>query len=167
MANFNEQVLYVWDEWEQSTGADANNPDDFVAWAIANKKLVPQPQDVRRMLRKQVTVALGQAKRVDENGITYRAKQCVIICEQGAQISFWFDTDKGGTANLRQKAVHQRREGVADRAYRAHCDVLHMNAKFPDDPQLNFHPDFTDDCAERQAMDMLRREDDEDEEVTV
>jgi hypothetical protein len=161
MATFNEQVLRIWDEWEESTGADANNPDDFVAWAIANKKLLPQPQDVRRMLRKQVTNVLSQAKRVDDNGLTYRAKQCVMIAEAGAQIPLWFDTDKGGTQNLRQKAVRQRRDGIADRVYRAICDVDHMNARFPDEPQLRFHLDFADDCAERRAADLIDRDDDD------
>src|ERR1700724_3112459 len=35
MAKLNEQILRVWDEWEETTGADANNPDDFVAWVAA------------------------------------------------------------------------------------------------------------------------------------
>src|ERR1700722_3855014 len=63
---FNEQILHLWDEWESITGADANNPDDFIAWAMENKKLLPHLQDVRRLLRKQVATALRQALRADE-----------------------------------------------------------------------------------------------------
>lgn len=158
MANFNEQVLRAWDEWEKTTGAEANNPDDFVAWAMANKKLLPQPQDVRRILRRQVTSALRQALRTDENGLTYRAKQCVIIAEQGVQIPLWFDTDNGGTSNLRQKAVRQRRDAIANDVYRAKCDVDHMNSTFVDDPQLSFLTDFADDCAEKRAAEVLKQE---------
>jgi hypothetical protein len=66
MADFKEQVLRVWDEFEQTTGAEANNPDDFVAWALENKKLAPQPQELRRMLRKQVTNVLRQVQRTDD-----------------------------------------------------------------------------------------------------
>jgi hypothetical protein len=163
MADFKEQVLRVWDEWEETTGQDANNPDDFVAWALAHKKLAPQPQELRRMLRKQVTKVLRQVQRTDENGITYRAKQCVIISEEGVQIPLWFDTDRGGTPNLRQKALHQRREAIANDVYRAVCDKDHMNSVFPDDPQLNFFPDFTDDCAERRAAEALKQETDDEE----
>jgi hypothetical protein len=87
MATLHEQILRVWDEWEEITGADANNPDDFVAWAMENKKLLPHLQDVRRLLRKQVTTALRQALRIDEAGFSYRAKQCVMIIEEGATAS--------------------------------------------------------------------------------
>ncbi len=157
MANYNEQVMRAWDEWEATTGAEANNPDDFVMWAMANGKIALRPQEVTRLLRKQVTTALRQAVRTDESGITYRAKQCVTISEEGPQRRLWFDTDKGGTPNLRQKAVRQRRDGVASDVYRAMCDVEHMNQAFPDDPQLNFFLDFHDDYAERKAADLLDR----------
>jgi hypothetical protein len=161
MANFNEQFLQAWDEWEETTGADANNPDDFVAWAMENKKLLPHLQDVRRLLRKQVTTALRQALRVDEAGFSYRAKQCVTIIEEGLQLRLWFDTDNGGTTNLRQKVVRQRRDAIASDVYRAICDVEHMNNAFPGDPQLSFLADFTEDFAERRALELAEREKDE------
>ena len=165
MANFNEQILRAWDEWEETTGADANNPDDFVAWAMESKKLLPHLQDIRRLLRKQVTSALRQASRVDEAGFTYRAKQCVTILDEGLQLRLWFDTDKGGTTNLRQRAVRQRRDGIASDVYRAICDVEHLNKAFPADPQLSFLTDFGDDCAERRATEILDRDRDDEEDA--
>jgi hypothetical protein len=162
MSSFNEQVLRAWDEWEATTGADANNPDDFVAWAMENKKLLPHLQDVRKLLRKQVTSALRQALRADEDGFSYRAKQCVTLVDEGLQLRLWFDTDKGGTPNLRQKAVRQRRDAIASDAYRAHCDAEHMQKTFPGE-QLSFHPDFSDDIAERRAADLLNKDRDNDE----
>jgi len=160
MANFNEQVLEAWDEWEASTGAEANNPDDFVAWALENKKLVPYMSDIRKLLRKQVTSALRQAIRIDEAGFSYRAKQCVLIEEDGLQLRMWFDTDKGGTALMRQKANRQRRDAVASDVYRAVCDAEHMTKQFPDEPPLLFPKDFTDDCAEKRAVELLERDKD-------
>jgi hypothetical protein len=163
MANFNEQVLNLWDEWESQTGADAYNPDDFVAWAMENKKLLPNIQDIRRMLRKQVTTALRQALRADEAGFSYRAKQCVTKIENGVQLRLWFDTDTGGTAGLRQQAVRQRRDGIASDVYRAACDVEHMGKTFPNE-QLSFFTDFTEDCAEKRAAELLDRDKDDGEE---
>jgi hypothetical protein len=165
MATLQEQILRAWDEWEETTGAEANNPDDFVAWAMEHKKLLPHIQDIRRLMRKQVTSALRQAVRVDEAGFTYRAKQCVSIIEEGLQLRLWFDTDKGGTTNLRQKAVRQRRDGIANDVYRALCDVEHMNKAYHDDPQLSLLTDFSDDCAERRAQELLERDKDDDEEA--
>jgi hypothetical protein len=71
--------------------------------------------------------------------------------------------DKGGTTNLRQKAVRQRRDGIASDVYRAVCDMEHMNKVFHE--QLTFFLDFADDVAERRAADLLNRdnEDDQDE----
>jgi hypothetical protein len=162
MASFNEQVLRIWDELEELTGAEANNPDDFVTWAMENKKLLPHMQDVRRLLRKQVTTALRQASRADEDGFSYRAKQCVTLIEEGAQYRMWFDTDKGGTPNLRGKAVRQRRDGIASDVYRAMCDVEHMKKTFPEE-QLNFLADFTEDCEERRAQELLDHDRGDDE----
>ena len=162
MATFNEQILQVWDEWEETTGAEANNPDDFVAWAMEEKKLLPYIQDIKKLLRKQVAVALRQAVRYDEIGFSYRAKQCVTIIQEGAQLRLWFDTDKNGTPNLRQKAVRQRRDGVAAAVYRAMCDVEHMNSVFPGE-QLTFFTDFSDDCAERRAQELLDRDSEDDD----
>lgn len=160
MATFDEQVLRTWNEWEDSTGAEANNPDDFIAWALENKKLIPRPQDLRKLLRKQVTNVLRQVTRMDEAGFSYRAKQCVTIVEEGTQLRLWFDTDKGGTTNLRQKATRQRRDAVANDVYRAICDVEHMSKTFPED-QLTFLTDFSEDVAERRAADLLNRDGDE------
>lgn len=163
MANFHEQILSAWDEWEETTGAEANNPDDFITWAIDNKKLLPHMQDIRKLFRRQVTTALRQAIRLDDAGFTYRAKQCVSVIDGPVQLRLWFDTDKGGTSNLRQKASRQRRDGIASDVYRAVCDIEHMNKTFPSDPQLNFLTDFSEDCAERRAAELLDRDKDDDE----
>jgi hypothetical protein len=166
MANFDNQVMQAWDEWEEITGAAANDPDDFIVWAMENKKLVPGPQDIRKLFRKQVGRVLRQATRKDDDGFSYRAKQCVLLLEKdGRQHRMWFDTDRGGTSNLRQKVVRQRRDAIASDVYRAVCDIEHMNKTFPDEPQLNFLADFSDDIAERRAADLLDgdAEDDQDE----
>jgi hypothetical protein len=163
MATFEEQILNAWNEWEETTGAEANNPDDFIAWAMENKKLAPRLQDIRRIFRKQVTRALRNATRRDPDGYSYRAKQCVMNSEGGMQLRLWFDTDKGGTPTLRQKAVRQRRDGIVADVYRAICDVQHMNKVFTDDPQLNFVLDFNDDVAERRAAEALDQDKEDDE----
>ena len=88
MATFDEQILIAWDEWEQKTGAEANNPDDFVSWAMENKKLLPQLQDIRGLLRKRVTRALeGQyatirlASPIEPSSVLLSAKRvCSFLC---------------------------------------------------------------------------------------
>jgi len=158
MANFNEQLARAWDEWEASTGDDANDPNDFIDWAVKTGRLVPRPEDIRKIFRRQVTSALRQVTRTDEQGTTYRAKQCVSLIENGAQRSLWFDLDKNGTPQLRQKAAHQRRESIANDVFRAKSDIDHMNFAYPSDKPIQFEMDFTEDYEERKALEMLERE---------
>ncbi len=74
MADYNEQVNRLWDEWTAETEQESGDTSDFIEWA--GSRLVLRPQDVKQLKRKQVTQALRQAKRYDEEGgFTYRAKQ--------------------------------------------------------------------------------------------
>jgi hypothetical protein len=164
MSYWTEQVNRLWDEWMALTGQESGNPGDFIEWAMASRRLALRPQDMKQLLRKQVTQALRQAKRYDEEGcFTYRAKQSVTLFDGDAPIKHYFDTDSGGTATLRQRSTRQRREAIAHDVYRAVCDVERMNKVFSDEPQLNFLRDFTDDVAELRAAEWLDREPDDDE----
>ncbi len=153
MANYNDQVLHLWDEWIGETGQTYGDPNEFVEWANSKGKLDLYPEDIRKLkkklIRQQVTHALRQAKRYDaEGGFTYRAKQSVTLFENGLATKHYFDTDTGGTQLLREKSVKQRREAIAHDVYRGICDVERMNKVFQDDPQLNFLTDFTEDAEE-------------------
>jgi hypothetical protein len=162
---YNDQVNRLWDSWIEETGRESGDPDDFVEWALTGGRLGVRPQDVKRLLRRQVTQALRQARRLDDAGFTYRAKQSVTLFEGDVAMKHYFDTDKGGTATLRQKSVKQRRDAIANDVYLAVCDVEHMNKAFPEDPQLTFFPDFRDDVAEHRAVELAARDDDDDAEA--
>jgi hypothetical protein len=159
MADYNEQVERLWQEWAEETGDLSGDPDDFVDWALEHRTLAPRPKSLRSLLRKDVTAVLRQSKKYDEEGgFTYRAYQSVTLFDHGMTVKHYFDTDKGGTANLRQKSVKERRDGVANDVYRAVCDVERMNKMFPDEPQLNFFADFSDDIAEHRAAEQAARD---------
>jgi len=159
MAKFKEQVLTAWNEWEAQTSEAANNPDDFVKWALANKKLAPQPRDIRRILRSQVMDALRQAMRTDDDGITYRAKQCIRISEEGAQYTLVFDSDKA-TYNLQSKASASQRKAIISDVYRAKSNVDHYNNSNTVGPTINFVLDFTDDIADLEVEERKKKEED-------
>ena len=158
MANYNEQVIRAWDEWEELTGDDANDPDDFIIWAMANKRLATPLEDIRKIHRRRVSDALRQVHRVDPEGTTYRAKQCVTLIEEGKQRTLVFDVDKNGTPQLRQKANRQRRDAIANDIYRAASDAAHMNFAYPRDKPVQFELDFTEDYEERKALEKMERE---------
>lgn len=159
MANFNEQVMRAVEEFTAATGQNTINPDDFLSWAISNQKLSPQPEDVRKLLRRRVTAAMRQQRLVDEDGVEYRSMQCVVTWDEkaGEQIPLWFNTDTGGTPSLRKKAVKQRRDAIADHVYRAVSDVVHMNKVHNE--EIQFVMDFTDDYLDRKAAEMLKDDD--------
>lgn len=158
MANYNEQITRAWDEWESQTGEEANDPNDFIEWAVANGRLTLRPQDLYKIYRREVTTALRQVLRVNDEATTYRAKQCVAISENGAQRTLWFDIDKGGTPQLRQKAARQKRDAIVNDVYRAKSDIDHMNFAYPKEEQIPFDLDFTEDFEERKALELLERE---------
>lgn len=155
MANYNDQLIRAWDEYEELTGNEANDPDHFIDWATANNRLHTRPEDVRKIHRRKLSEALRQVHRVDEQGTNYRAKQCVTILEEGRQRTLVFDVDKNGTPQLRQKAARQRRDGIANDVYRAMSDVEHMNFAYPNDPRIQFEMDFSEDYEERKALERL------------
>lgn len=158
MANYNEHVIRAWDEWEKITGEDANDPDDFISWAVANNRLATPLEDVRKIHRRRVSDALRQVHRVDAEGTTYRAKQCVTLIEEGRQRTLVFDVDNYGTPQLRQKAVRQRRDAIANDVYRAASDAAHMNFAYPSEKPIQFELDFSEDFEERKALEKLERE---------
>lgn len=164
MSYYNDQVNRLWDEWIAETGQESGDPAEFIEWAIASRRLALRPQDVKQLLRKQVTQALRQAKRYDEEGsFTYRAKQSVTLFQGDTAVKHYFDTDRGGTQTLRQRSTRQRREAIAHDVYRAVCDVERMNKVFTDEPQLNFFQDFSDDVLELRAAESLDRDDDDED----
>ena len=156
MANYKEQLLSAWDEFEAQSDAAAINPEDFVTWAMENNKWHPRPQDVRKIIKKEMTSALRQVMRENELGITYRAKQCVKVLEEGEQIPLWYDVDLGGTDRLRRKTARQKREAVAADVFRARSDIDHMNFKYPSENPIQFHLDFTEDYEERRAFEKMK-----------
>lgn len=159
MANFSEQVFQAWNEFEEETGNYVNNPDDFITWAMERGKLAPKPEDVRKQLKRRVMTSIRQKRLVDDDGVEYRAKQCVLTWDEDLQqtLALWFDTDKGGTPQLRKKAVKQRRDGIADDVYRAVSDVVHMNKVHHED--IQFVMDFSEDYLDRKAAESLKDDD--------
>lgn len=169
MADYNEQVNQLWDVWMKETGQVSGDPGEFVEWATTRRLLVLEFQDVKQLLRKRVTQALRQARRFDASeGFHYRSKQSVTLFDfDGVPIKHYFDTDFGGSPTLRQKAIKERREAIAHDVYRAVCDAEHMTRAFPDEPQLNFFKDFTDDVAEMRAADRLAADCDEEDDDKI
>lgn len=158
MANFNEQLIRVLEEYESLTDDNAVNPDELITWALENNKWHPRPQDVRKIMRKELGVAVSQLRKVDENGVEYRAKQVVKLLEDGEQITMIFDVDNGGTDKLRRLAARQRRDSIVADVFRAKSDVVHMNTAYPEEPPIQFDLDFNEDYEERRAEEKMKYE---------
>jgi len=151
MATYDDQLVAMWEEYEASTEQELNDPDHFADWAISSGRWTPRPKDIRKQLRADLTDALRNVLRTDPDGITYRAKRCVKIADEGIEMSLWFDTDKA-TRSVMQKSVAQQRKGLVDNAFRLKCDVDHFNtASSPENP-IQLVLDLTDDVAELEVV---------------
>ena len=82
-----------------------NNPDDFITWAMERGKLAPKPEDVRKQLKRRVMTSIRQKRLVDDDGVEYRAKQCVSTWDEDLQqtLALWFDTDKVWNATVAEE----------------------------------------------------------------
>lgn len=150
MSAYDDQLVKLWEEYETSTEQELNDPEHFADWALKAGRWTPRPKDVRKQLRADLTEALRSVQRTDPDGITYRAKRCVRIEDDGMQMSLWFDTDKA-TRTVMQKSVAQQRKGLVDNAFRLKCDVDHFNnASCPENP-IQLVLDLSDDVAELEA----------------
>lgn len=157
MADYNEQLLKLWDEYTADSPGFAHSLDDLAQWAIERGKWHPRPYDQKKMLTRDLRGAIRQLKREDDEGTVYRAIQCAREIEDGIKMSNWFDVDKNGTARLRRLAIKQKRDSIAASVFSAKSDANHMNLRYPSTEPIQFDLDFTEDYEERKAEERMKR----------
>ena len=75
MSYYTDKVNELWDEWIALTRQESGDPAEFIDWAVTSKRLALRPQDMKQLLRKQVTQALRQAKTLRRRWRLYLPRQ--------------------------------------------------------------------------------------------
>lgn len=152
MVAFNKQLVRLWDEYEKEVGTEENSTLDFADWALKNKRYIPRPRDIRKLVAAETADALRHAIRIDENGIRYRAKICIRTTFGGVQLPLWADADKA-SQNFIEKSVSGRRRKIVGECHQLKSDVDHFNLTRKPETPIQLPLDFTDDVAELEAID--------------
>lgn len=152
--NYKEQMLGLWDAYADIMGGEALSTMDFAQWAVRGGQWHPKPQEVVKRCAADMADALRDELRIDEFGIIYRGKICVRTSESGVQLTLWQDSDLAAPTFV-EKSFHQRRRGVADVCFQLKSDYDHFNLTRNPEIKLQLSLDFTDDVAEREALERL------------
>lgn len=150
MASYQQQMQDIFRRYQEEVSTEPVDLRDVGAWAIENKLWAPQPVDMHSRFAADMAEALREEYRVDKDGRRYRSKLAVRGAKDGRQGSFWGDIDTAPRPHVEKNVAQRRRQIVGD-CYQLQVDVDHYNGAHPDEEQLDFFKDFTDDVVEEMA----------------
>jgi len=148
--NYNEQLRAIWRKYEAVHGEEPHTVRECFDWALSAGLWRPRPQDVAKIFGRDMSEALRQEMRVDEQGRQYRAKHCVREVKGGVQLTFWNDIDRAPRAFM-EKSFQQRRQGIVRDSYQLKMDVDHFNEYRSTLKPIQLILNFEDDVAEIEA----------------
>jgi len=156
MSTYSERMQDIFRQYESSGMPIPAEPRAVAAWAIKNELWKPKPSDVYTLFAEDLTRALREEYRTDEQGRRYRAKHAVRSTRNGKQISFWADM-ASAPHNHMKKAFVQRRKQIVGDCYQLQTDVDVYNETRSQNEPIQVLLDFTDDVAELQALELRKK----------
>jgi hypothetical protein len=132
------------------TGALEVNMHDVAAMAKKMGWTPPKPADPMDLFAKQFSDAAREETREDkETKQTYKANLAYTKRQpNGTQLWFWFDVDEATRPQM-VKGLHLYREQMVGEAVIGVNTADHWNRRNPDQPELPFVTDLTEDVRER------------------
>jgi hypothetical protein len=129
----------------------------IATWAWDNALWRPQPSNMIARLAAELSDAMRQEYFVDAQGRTVRAYHSARVMRNGEQLNLWDDM-RSADREFMVIAFQQRRQQIIGDCVQLKLDADSYNEnQNPGSPiQLVF--DFTDDIAEREALENLERE---------
>lgn len=147
-SKYNQQLQRLFHEYEKEHGSEPTQLTDVATWMVNEGHWQMRPVDVIHRCANDLSSALREEYRVDEKGRRYRANHAV----RGEQGTLWADLDNAPRGHM-EKAFAQRRRQVVGDCYQLKTDVDVYNDKHKLEEPINLVLDFTDDVAEKQALD--------------
>ncbi len=139
--------------YREKTGDTSVDMHDVAKFAASKGWELPKPKSAIDRLAEQFSAAAREEVRQDEvTGRPYRANMAVTQWIGGQQSTLWTDIDEAPRP-VAHKALKQRREQMVGDALHLSYDVEHWNRVNPTELPIQMPLDFTDDVAERMAMD--------------
>jgi hypothetical protein len=139
------------DQYLHEVNSDPVSLDEVAEWAINEGLFRPEPRDLKKICRDAIAQGARSQKRFDGKR-WYRAKHSVRSNVGGIQLSLWADIDKNASHGFMEKSIGQRRRSIVDDCFQMKMDADHFNEANPDKEPIQPVLDFTDDVAEREAL---------------
>jgi hypothetical protein len=161
MANYNEQMRDLWQQYRQEFSVEPADLKEIAAWAISKGLWRPRPADLNTSFARDLAEALREEVRTDHKGRRYRANIPVKIkTKDGTPLFQWADIDDAPRSHV-EKSVQQERRSIASDCYALAMKVDHYNDMHPEEEKLQMIFDFTEDVEEMKIANGLSDENDE------
>lgn len=154
---YQEQLNAIFDRYCEEVSSDPTSLDDVIEWALAKGLCQPSRKSIVQIFREDMADSLRQAKRVDDEGRSYRARINVRESVAGTPLYLWADADTAPRAFVQKSAI-QRRRSIAHDCFQLKQDVDHFNCTRGRADPIQLRLDFSEDVAELEAEAAMKRE---------
>ena len=128
----------------------------MAAWAVRQKLWAPQPHTLISQCAEQLSRAMREEYIKDPQGREVRAKHAARVEREGEQLVLWADIRTADRQHM-EIAFQQRRQQIVGDCRQLKVDADSFNDNSNSGPPIQLIFDFTDDLAELEAMEKLRR----------
>src|SRR5258708_25354818 len=157
MATRHEKLQQMWHRYDGDQEHRPTSARQAVEWAVAEGLLELPQIDPYDVLPGEMADALREEIQTDEKGRRYRVNHAVRVTKGGVQYTFWGALGFAPHSHM-EKAFAQRREQIVGDCLQLKTDVDVYNDMNRDkQPEIQLVLDFTDDVAERQALDESKK----------
>lgn len=147
-----EQLQQAFHRYTNDHGRLPSGAREVAEWAVSVGILDLPRIDPLDVLAQDMSKALREEYKTDDNGRRYRVNHAVTISKNGTQFTFWAGLGFAPRAHM-EKAFTQRREQIVSDCVQLKTDVDVYNDLNKNSPMIQLILDFTDDVAERQHWD--------------
>lgn len=144
---YQEQLNAIFDRYCEEVSSEPTSLDDVIEWALAKGLCQPSRKSIVQIFREDMADSLRQAKRVDAEGRSYRARINVRESVGGTPLYLWADADTAPRSFVQKSAI-QRRRSIAHDCFQLKQDVDHFNSTRGQAEPIQLRLDFSEDVAE-------------------
>ena len=153
MPTKNERLQQVWHHYDDDKEHQPTSTREAAMWAVKEGLLeLPPKVDLYDLLAAQMSSALRDEYRTDDQGRRYRVNHAVRITKSGVQQTFWGVMGFAPHEHM-EKAFTQRREQIVGDNVQLKIDVdVYNDLNVGKQSKIQLVLDYTDDVAEREAL---------------
>ncbi|MGI8552814.1 MAG: hypothetical protein ACR2PL_18805 [Dehalococcoidia bacterium] len=154
--SYSEQLQHVVNAYLESGLPWPATTRQIAAWALRENLWAPQPHALISQCAEQLARAMREEYIKDPQGRAVRAKHAARTERDGEQLVLWADIRTASRQHM-EIALQQRRQQVVGDCHQLKTDADSFNENGDSSPPILLIFDFTDDLAELEAMESLRR----------